>query len=186
MTNPDRKITMARAGRLGGTANDGRMMDRVRHPDVGTRAPAARGSVVGSIGLGASILLGALMAAWTSSAAFAMSQGTTAQDERFLSGGIALGERAALESRRNDFNLRVLTAAKGSGEYLANTEVKIVDKSGRIVLNTRLDGPWLLVNLKPGEYTVDAWYAGQRVQKSTTIHPNEHLEMNLYFDVDAA
>jgi hypothetical protein len=119
------------------------------------------------------------------SGALAITQGTTAQGASFVSGGVGVGERNALERRKHDFNLRVVTAAKGSGAFLAGATVKITDRSGRTVLESTLDGPWLLVGLEPGEYTVVASHAGQRAQGSTTIRPGDHHEMILYLDVQA-
>ncbi len=134
-----------------------------------------------AIGLLAGIVtLGAL------GGATAMTAGDTAQGERFVSGGIATGERDALEQRRQeDFNLWVVTAAKGSGQFLAGVDVRITGPSGKPVLDTTLDGPWLLVDLEPGQYTVEASHDGQSVQKSTTIAAGDHREMNFYFDVKA-
>ncbi len=120
-----------------------------------------------------------------SSGALAMTEGKTTQDERFVSGGVAVGERDALEKRRTDFNLWVVTAAKRSGAFLVDAEVKVIDMSGETVVDTKLDGPWLLVDLKPGEYTVEARYAGQSLRKSTTVHAGARRKMNLYFDVGA-
>lgn len=105
------------------------------------------------------------------------------QGEPFVSGGIAAGERETLEGRKQEFNLRLVTAARTSGAYLADAQVKVFDASGETLLVTRLDGPWLLIELKPGDYTVDVTFAGQTLRKSTTIRAGEHREMNLYFDV---
>ena len=49
----------------------------------------------------------------TARGAAALTEGKTAQGERFMSGRIALGEREALDKRRPDFSLWVVTAAKG-------------------------------------------------------------------------
>ena len=114
----------------------------------------------------------------------ALIEGRTVQGETYVSGGIALGERDALEQRRTDFSLWVATAAKKTGAYLAGVRVKIIDENGATVLDTALDGPWLLVNLKPGRYTADASFRQQTQRKTTTIRQGDHREMLFYFDFE--
>ena len=132
----------------------------------------------------ASVLAVSLLAPWTAGAALALSEGKTAQGEPYVSGGIALGEREALEQRRAAFSLWIATAAKKTGSYLADARVIVTDEAGKTVLDTKLDGPWLLVNLKPGRYTVEASLRKQTQRKTTTIHPGDHHEMLFYFDLE--
>ena len=123
---------------------------------------------------------------WSAGTVSAMSEGNTAQSEPYVSGGIALGEREALERRRADFSLWIATAAKKSGSYLADVRIKIADAAGKAVLDVRLDGPWLLVDLKPGRYTVDASFHDQSQRKTTSINrKGDHREMLFYYEVEA-
>ena len=124
-----------------------------------------------------------LTAPWGARDAFAIQEGKTAQGESYVSGGVARGESATLDQRRADFSLRVVTAAKKTGSYLADAQVKITDASGNTVIDTKLDGPLLLVNLKLGRYTVETRFDQQIQRKTTTIHKGDHHEMLFYFDV---
>jgi hypothetical protein len=107
--------------------------------------------------------------------------GKTIQGEPFVSGGVSTDERESLQKARTKYALFVQTAAK-SGPFLADVEVRITDKAGKPVLETKLDGPWLLVNLKLGEYKVTANYAGKTQEKWTNIHRGDNHEMVFYFD----
>lgn len=137
-----------------------------------------------SIGFAASVLIAAMLAPWAAGKALAVTEGKTAQGEPYVSGGIALGEREALEQRRAAFSLWIATAAKKTGSYLADARVIVTDEAGKTVLDTKLDGPWLLVNLKLGRYTVQASLRNQTQRKTTTIHPGDHHEMLFYFDLE--
>jgi hypothetical protein len=108
-------------------------------------------------------------------------EGKTVQGEPFVSGGVGLEERDAMQKERIRYALFVRTAAKG-GAYLAAVDVRIADKAGKPVLETKLDGPWLLVNLRQGEYTVTANFGGKVQEKRTTIHRGDNHEMVFYFD----
>ncbi len=111
-----------------------------------------------------------------------MSDGKTAQGEPYVTGGIGAGELEDLEKQRHRFSLRVLTAAKGSGAYLADVLITITDAAGKTVLSTNADGPWLYVNLKLGDYKVTAMYKAQIKHQATKIHAGDRHEIFFYFD----
>jgi hypothetical protein len=73
----------------------------------------------------------------------------------FVTGGVGLGEREALTQQASQFNLKVVNT-NPTGAYTADVQVSIVDSSGHEVLNTRLDGPWLMAKLPAGRYTLNA------------------------------
>ena len=116
-------------------------------------------------------------------AANAMTEAKTAQGENYIAGGIGLSERDMLAERRADFSLWIATAVKKAGSYLSDVRIKISDAAGKSVLDTRLDGPWLLVDLKPGSYTVEASFRKQTQRKTTNISKGGHREMLFYFDL---
>ncbi len=84
---------------------------------------------------------------------------------RYVSGGVGEGERAALDAQSNQFNLRLLFAMQGSGEYLSAVRVNILDARGETVLTAESKGPWFFAQLAPGDYTVEASVPGQAQQQ---------------------
>lgn len=114
---------------------------------------------------------------------WALVEGKTAQGEPYVTGGVGSTEEAALKQRSAAFSLRILVAASGSGAYLADARVRITDAGGRQVLDVQTDGPWLLVNLKLGDYKVVATYGGQTREQATRIHAGDRHEMVFRFDV---
>ncbi len=75
---------------------------------------------------------------------------------RHVSGGVGEGERAQLDALSDQFNLRLLFAMQGSGEYLSAVRVTILDARGGTVLTAESKGPWFFAQLAPGDYTVEA------------------------------
>lgn len=96
----------------------------------------------------------------------------TDQGVRYISGGVGEGERTELNSLSDQFNLRLLFAMQGSGEYLSAVRVNILDKQGTSVLNVESKGPWLLAQLEPGDYIVEASATdqGQPLAHRQTAH----------------
>lgn len=117
--------------------------------------------------------------------ALALGHGTSARGWAFADGGVGRTETETLQAEADRYSLWIITAARGSGAYLADVEVSISDETGTVVFEHRLDGPWLMINLPPGRFKVSA-HAGQETQKRiTTIHARDHHQMVFYFDVQA-
>ena len=112
----------------------------------------------------------------------AMVRGTMDSGRPFVSGGIGSDEVAALKLERNQYGLAILTAAKGTGAFLADIHIRITDAHASLLLETVMDGPWLLVDLPAGRYTIEATL-DTRVQKSTlTLLGGTHQQATFYFD----
>lgn len=90
------------------------------------------------------------------------SQGQT----QFLTGGIGKDESDAIlhEGRSWPLMLELAQAGTPRAVYISDVQVIIKDASGNTVLETITEGPYLLVKLPPGKYSMDATY------ESTTLH----------------
>ncbi|HEU0200109.1 MAG TPA: hypothetical protein VFR86_06700 [Burkholderiaceae bacterium] len=53
------------------------------------------------------------------------------------------------------------------------------------MLETIMIGPWLMVDLPLGIYSVEAAFEGQMQRGTTQIHPGDHHQMIMYFDTPA-
>jgi len=86
-----------------------------------------------------------------------------AQNPILFSGGISLDERelAPATGTKLVFFVR-------SGAFVANVQVRIINQQGTEVVNTMVDGPWLIVDLPNGQYRVEAEVQG-RGNTSATI-----------------
>ena len=74
-----------------------------------------------------------------------------------LSGGFTATERATMTAERQQYGLWIATVAKPSGAYLSDVDLRILDlKTKSVVLDRRMDGPWLMIALPPGHYEVSA------------------------------
>lgn len=88
----------------------------------------------------------------------------------WVSGGIGEDSRerlAALEAGFG-FNLKV-TFALASGDYLSDVGVRVVDAAGKTVLETRTEGPLMLLRLPPGRYDFHAAYGGRELRQKLTV-----------------
>jgi len=115
----------------------------------------------------------------------AITEGITAQGRPFVTGGITDDERFALSANSEPHGLKVVTVSRERGEYLADARVVIADANGRQMLDTRLDGPFLQVELDPGRYTVDVEFERKSMKKEIAVARDATRELVFAFDADA-
>ena len=77
--------------------------------------------------------------------------GMAAASMQPLSAGVSKEDRAPHPEYPAKF-----VFAMADGAYLARIHVMVTDASGKEVLTAKSDGPWLFVDLPPGEYGVKA------------------------------
>ena len=124
----------------------------------------------------------AAMTAASFAAAEAVVEGRTAQDRRYIAGGIGLDESEQMKAAAHGFPLAITVASK-SGAYLADSQIRIEDARGKAVLDTKLEAPYLLVDLAPGQYKVVATLQGQRQTRSVDIVAKVPAKVVFSFDV---
>lgn len=76
----------------------------------------------------------------------------------YVSGGVSDGEAQRFQAAFKQYPL-IVELYEHSGardEYTADAEVRITDRKGATVLEQRADGPFMLVRLPAGDYTVSA------------------------------
>lgn len=90
----------------------------------------------------------------------------------FLTGGIGKDESDAIlhEGRSWPLMLELAQVDTPRAAYISDVQVTIKDRSGNTVLETVTEGPFLLVKLPPGKYSLDATY------ESTTLHRHVYIE----------
>jgi hypothetical protein len=108
----------------------------------------------------------------------------TQGDATFVSGGIGESERSAMEAMKSDYNLNLLFAAKGTGEFLADVNVRIADAQGNTVVEAVADGPFLFARLKPGNYTVLAEKDGRVLRQNAKVGGGKRASLAFYWPAE--
>jgi hypothetical protein len=108
---------------------------------------------------------------------------TTAGGIRWVSGGIGFAETHELKKIENEYNLRLLFAVRGTGEYLADVVVIIQDHQGQPVLEATALGPRLLAQVPAGTYTVTATVGGATETRRISVPHNGSAVQSFYLPV---
>jgi len=109
--------------------------------------------------------------------------GRTPEGVWYAVGGIGEEEssRIAIDSVNHALSLRV--AARGSGAYLADVDLRIVDGNNRRVFQGHLDGPWLLIDLPPGRYEIVGEHEGEVSRLDVVVPEHGRRSAVMYFPV---
>ncbi len=113
-------------------------------------------------------LLGAALLTISICAAAAITEGRTANDRGYVSGGIGLEESERMKQMADKFSLQLIVSSR-SGAYLADTHLTILNASSQKILDIQLNAPWLLVDLAPGTYKVFIAHAGSTQERNVTL-----------------
>lgn len=130
----------------------------------------------------------AILAAFTAVApigASAETRGKTVDGMPYVTGGVTVAELIKLQGERDKYSLWITTAAVRSGAHLSDVKLRITDAKKRVVLDTMMIGPWLMVDLPLGRYSVEAKFKDQTFDRVTQIHKDDHHQVLIYFDVPA-
>jgi hypothetical protein len=89
----------------------------------------------------------------------AATQRVAPEDPVVFNGGISLEERASApdEGTKLEFFL-------SGGPYLSDVHVVVADADGKALVDTVTDGPWLILDLPDGQYSVQASLSEDQVQ----------------------
>ncbi|WP_394789361.1 hypothetical protein [Rhodoferax sp.] len=89
----------------------------------------------------------------------------------YLSGGVGSAESSAIQDASKHWPLTLEFAIKTpqGAEYAADVDVQLTDAKGQTALATRSQGPFLLAQLAPGAYRVDATLAGKTLHQQLSI-----------------
>jgi len=99
----------------------------------------------------------------------------------YVSGGVGKEAVQAMHEIAPNYNLRLMFAVAGSGEYLANVHVKVMGPKGRTVLDTVSEGPYFFAKVPPGRYQVVADAQGTPISRSIDVGQDGSVAQSFYW-----
>jgi hypothetical protein len=99
----------------------------------------------------------------------------------FVSGGVGLDESHALKAAASHWPLAMRFTGPGA-DYLADVHVRISSAKGGDVLTADARGPYMLVRLPAGQYTVHAKYKDNEQTRSVRISGKGHARADFHWN----
>uniref|UniRef100_UPI003F4FCF59 carboxypeptidase regulatory-like domain-containing protein n=1 Tax=Caballeronia sp. LjRoot34 TaxID=3342325 RepID=UPI003F4FCF59 len=106
----------------------------------------------------------------------------TQGDVSFTSGGVGLDESHALIREQAHWPLSLRFTGPTS-DYLSDVHVRIADAKNAEVLKTDAMGPYMLVKLPPGRYTVYARYKDSEKKQGVTVAGNGGAKADFHWSM---
>ncbi|MCP5158201.1 MAG: carboxypeptidase regulatory-like domain-containing protein [Gammaproteobacteria bacterium] len=103
------------------------------------------------------------------------------QGVRYISGGVGESERAELNALSGQFNLRLLFAMQGEGDYLADVRVHIMDAHSKSILEVESQGPWFFAQLPPGAYRIEVSALHQTQRRTVQVRDSRQSRLDFYW-----
>lgn len=101
----------------------------------------------------------------------------------YVTGGIGSDETAAFRRVRSKYSLSLNFSAstpEGRAAFVSDVQVVIRDQSdSNTVLNITSDGPFCLIQLPAGSYTLHSTYEGVTQTRQITIQDNKNTALDL-------
>jgi len=127
--------------------------------------------------LAAALCSGAVHAAIKDAGALPPAQ--TRGDVAWISGGVGQDQAKVFEhaSARYPLTLEFIVKPEGKGakaEFTAAVPVTITDKQGKALLSAVSQGPFMLLKLPAGRYTVVAEHRGEKIERHVIVGRGHH------------
>ncbi|MFO1462578.1 MAG: hypothetical protein U1F66_02290 [bacterium] len=124
-----------------------------------------------------SIFAGSLLS-FSVDAQVAQDQELTYKDLKFACTGVAESKE---DPRWSKYSTKLMFTTGGRA-YVSYIQLSVKDASGNLVFETDCDAPWILVDLKPGKYSVTATAVKKYTKNvSLTVGSGKQTELAIRF-----
>jgi hypothetical protein len=101
----------------------------------------------------------------------------------YISGGVGEEETVAIlaEAKQWPVLLELSQIENGRGVWIFGANIKIVNAKKQVVFNASADGPYMLINLEPGDYSIEASYQGVEQKRALSVKANASQKISLFW-----
>ena len=101
----------------------------------------------------------------------------------YITGGVGEGETVAIlaEAKQWPLLLEMSQIENGRGVWIFGATIKIIDVKKQIIFDAQADGPYMLINLVPGDYGVEASYQGVVQKRVLSIKPDSSQKISRFW-----
>ena len=108
----------------------------------------------------------------------------TQGDLTFITGGIGSDESSAMFAAAKKWSLLIEMSeidGSGRGVWIAGIDIRVLNAKQQSILGVVCDGPLMLLNAPPGQYTVEASYQGKLLKRSVVIKEGDPQKLSLFW-----
>ena len=101
----------------------------------------------------------------------------------YISGGVGEGETTAIlaEAKQWPLTLELSQLENGRGVWIFGATIKVINAKGKTVFDAVADGPYMLINLEPGDYSIEGSYQDVMQKRAVSIKANAPQKISIFW-----
>ena len=101
----------------------------------------------------------------------------------YITVGVGEGETVAIlaEAKQWPLLLEMSQIENGRGVWIFGATIKITSNTKQVVFDAQADGPYVLINLSPGQYQIEASYQGVVQKRSVLIQAATPQKLSIFW-----
>lgn len=101
----------------------------------------------------------------------------------YISGGVGESESTAIlaEAKQWPLLLELSQLENGRGVWIFGSQIKIVNSKSAVIFDAKAQGPYMLINLEPGDYVIQASYQGVEQKRALSIKADLPQKISLFW-----
>ena len=101
----------------------------------------------------------------------------------YISGGVGEEETAAIlaEAKQWPLLLELSQIENGRGVWIFGAKIKISNAKKQVIFDAQADGPYMLINLSPGDYVIQASYQGIEQSRALSVKAGLPQKITLFW-----
>ena len=102
----------------------------------------------------------------------------------YITGGVGEGETIAIlaDAKQWPLLLEMSQIENGRGVWIFGAAVKIMNSNKQFIFDAQAAGPYMLVNLEPGDYVIEAAYQSVVQKRVLSIKANSTQKISLFWN----
>lgn len=101
----------------------------------------------------------------------------------YISGGVGEDEALAMvvESKQWPLMLELSQLENGRGVWIFGAQIKITNDQKKVIFDAISEGPYILINLEPGTYSIEATYQGVVQKQSVAAKVGQNQKLSIFW-----
>lgn len=101
----------------------------------------------------------------------------------YITGGVGEGETQAIltEAKQWPLVLELSQLENGRGVWIFGAKIQIMNSAKQIIFDAQADGPYMLINLSPGDYSILASYQGVEQKRSISLNKGSPQKLSIFW-----